>query len=90
VKPRRAPDLAVERFDDELVILDLAAMQLHHLNATAALAWELCDGSRRVDDVVAAVALETGMPPGAVDEAIRTTVDQLVARALLVPEPGTA
>jgi hypothetical protein len=43
---RRRDDLAIETFDDAVLIWDEAARRLHHLDLLAAIVWEELDGRR--------------------------------------------
>ena len=54
----RSAGLIVTASEDELVIYDVAAKHIHHLNAVSAAVWQLCDGRRTVAEVAAA-ATET-------------------------------
>jgi hypothetical protein len=42
--------------DGELVLYDPATQRVHVLNATAAFAWNMCDGGHTADDIVATLA----------------------------------
>jgi predicted TPR repeat methyltransferase len=50
------PSLAIAPTDDGYLIYDIAGGRVHHLNATAALVFELCDGTRTFDDLREALA----------------------------------
>ena len=43
-KPRRIQTVHVEKLDNELCVYDWQRKEVHNLNPTAALVWELCDG----------------------------------------------
>jgi hypothetical protein len=52
----RADDLDVNEVPDGYVIYQTAADRVHYLNKTAAIVFELCDGARDADDIVARVS----------------------------------
>ena len=52
----RADGLDVNEVPDGYVIYQTAADRVHYLNKTAAIVFELCDGARGVDDIVARVS----------------------------------
>lgn len=56
ITPRRASHIAERRINGDLVLYDPARARVHLLNATAALAWSLCDGTRDRTAIVAALA----------------------------------
>jgi hypothetical protein len=51
----RAEGLDVNEVVDGYVIYQIAADRVHYLNKTAAIVFELCDGERGADDIVARV-----------------------------------
>jgi PqqD family protein of HPr-rel-A system len=46
VNPTRVESLEVNEADDGLVVYDPASGMVHHLNPTAAVTFDLCDGTR--------------------------------------------
>jgi hypothetical protein len=54
----RHPDVAWQKVDGELVLLDCRGHRLLGLNATAARAWELFNGQRTLGDIARAIAAE--------------------------------
>ncbi|MGI9659128.1 MAG: PqqD family peptide modification chaperone, partial [Gaiellaceae bacterium] len=55
-RPRATPGLDVNETEDGLVIYTAANDKVHHLNNTAAVIFQLCDGSTDESAIVAAVA----------------------------------
>jgi hypothetical protein len=53
---RRSAGCAVEAFDDAFVLYDPRRERITELNATAAIIWQLCDGTRTRPEVAALVA----------------------------------
>ncbi|MCB1842552.1 MAG: PqqD family peptide modification chaperone [Halioglobus sp.] len=49
--PRRSVNWREERLDDELVLHNTDSTQACYLNTTAALVWQLIDGTRDADDI---------------------------------------
>jgi hypothetical protein len=94
--PRPRADLASVVLDDEMVVYDSTTRTLHHLNPTATLVWQRCDGVRTVDAIAASIAQTlardgAGGPAGGPDEIhadVAALVDELSAAALLVHEPA--
>ena len=52
----RADSLDVNEVPDGYVIYQTHADRVHYLNKTAAIVFELCDGARGADDIVARVS----------------------------------
>lgn len=56
--PTIAQGLDVNETDDGLIIYQESTDRVHHLNPTAAVVFELCDGTRS-EDVIARLVAET-------------------------------
>lgn len=63
--PRRRESLEVNEAEDGLVIYDPASDMVHHLNPSAALIFDLCDGSRDPESIAAVVGeiFDVEQPP---------------------------
>lgn len=86
VPAARVTDLVTTESKDEVLVYDQKVHHIHHLNATAAKVWRLCDGQRTVSEI----AVETGIAEDGVKLALRTLEDaQLLDAQLLVSIRGT-
>ena len=85
-KPRaRQSDLFSEEIHGDRVIYDNRNNKVHHLNPTMSWVWSHCDGSRTIDELIAALHSDTGC-----DDArglIGSGLKQLAEANLL--EPGS-
>jgi PqqD family protein of HPr-rel-A system len=81
-KLRRVESLEVNEADDGLVVYDPTSDQVHHLNPSAAVIFDLCDGSRSVEEIAAALGDVYSLPSPPVAEA-RAGLDELIARGLV-------
>jgi hypothetical protein len=63
--PRRADLLEINEADDGLVIYDPTHDKVHHLNTSASMIFDLCDGTRDVEAIaqVLAEAYDLSAPP---------------------------
>lgn len=81
-RPEAAEDLEVVETDDGLVIYQGSRDRVHHLNNTAAVVLELCDGQREVaaiaEELAALFALDH--PP---QEEVEACVHALVREGLV-------
>jgi hypothetical protein len=80
--PRRAESLEINEAEDGLVIYDPAHDTVHHLNPSASVIFDLCDGTRDVDAIagILAEAYELQSPP--LDDAV-AGLNELVDRKLI-------
>lgn len=53
--PKRRDDILTQESGDEIMLYDPTADELHILNPTAQLIWELCDGTHSVEQITAEV-----------------------------------
>jgi len=56
--PVRLPGIEEQSAGDELVLYNVRAGQLHHLNSTAAAVWKLCDGTTTLGEIVSGIRLQ--------------------------------
>ncbi len=74
-RPRARPDLTVVELDDEAIIYDAQAGQLHRLNSTGRMVFSLCDGRSTTHELAAELAEAYGLP----HEEVETHVASLLA-----------
>jgi hypothetical protein len=65
--PRKADALEVNEADDGLVVYDPVHDMVHHLNPSASMIFDLCDGTRDAQSIAAvlAEAYDLDVPPQA-------------------------
>lgn len=80
--PRPSKGLEVNEAEDGLVIYDPAQDMVHHLNPTASMIFDLCDGTRAPEEIarVLAEAFELDRPPV---EDTRAGLHELAERGLI-------
>lgn len=79
---KRLHSVRVEEFQGEVVVYDLDNHRAHCLNGMAATIWNLCDGTRSVSDIAAAIADEPTTPASS-EEIVWTALTELDAAGLL-------
>lgn len=75
-RPAQADGLEVNEVADGLVVYQAVPERVHYLNNTAAIVFELCDGTRTVDDISVALLGAFGLDRRPVDE-VRSCVAEL-------------
>jgi coenzyme PQQ biosynthesis protein PqqD len=73
--------------DTEAVVVDVKSGLLYPLNAVAAMIWNLCDGSRTVDDIVGALVDAFDAEPARIAHDVREFLAALTAADLITAEP---
>jgi hypothetical protein len=68
--PRQIEGLEVNEAEDGLVVFDPVRDMVHHLNSSASLIFELCDGKRNPDTIAAILGEAYGLPSSPIDEAV--------------------
>jgi PqqD family protein of HPr-rel-A system len=90
IRPRVRDDLTVVVLDGEAVVYDEVSGELHHLNASATVVFELLDGTSTIRELAADVAEAFEQPPREVETQIRKLVRQFRQLGLLNGESGPA
>jgi PqqD family protein of HPr-rel-A system len=83
--PKSRADLTIVHLDGESVVYDEESGDLHHLNPTASVVLDLCDGSSTIGELSAALAQAFGEPTGRVEPDVRTLIRQFRRIQLLEP-----
>jgi len=68
--PRRLEPLEVNEAEDGLVIYDPARDMVHHLNPSAAVIFDLCDGTRDADTIARVLGEAYGLREPPLEDAI--------------------
>jgi PqqD family protein of HPr-rel-A system len=80
--PLRAKSLDVNEVEDGVIVYDESTDRVHHLNNTAAVVLELCDGSLDADGIATKVGEAFGLPDPPREE-VRMCLERLVAEGLI-------
>ncbi len=80
----RVDGLEVHEAEDGLVVFNPATDRVHHLNATASVLFELCDGTRETHELTQLVADLFSLEEPQ-DEAVETGLRLLIDQEVLVP-----
>ena len=51
-RPKAEAGVRTDRLGDVVVLIDTSSGLAHHLNETAAVVWDACDGSVSIDELV--------------------------------------
>jgi PqqD family protein of HPr-rel-A system len=82
--PKTRDDLTVVVLDGEAVIYDDASGDVHHLNPTATIIFQLLDGSGTVEELAADIAAAFALDPGEALTQTSSLIDEFAALGLLV------
>jgi hypothetical protein len=83
---RRRQGVVGQVIDDEAVLLDIQGGEYFSLNSVASRIWELCDGTRTVDEIVAAICVEFDVAADVAVGDVGEMIDALTAANLVVRE----
>ncbi len=84
---RRQDGVLVQEAHGQTVLLRLDDGGYYALDEVGAAVWELCDGSRGIDELVDALCAEFDAPPEIVRADVLEFVDDLRRERLLTLEP---
>ena len=76
---------ATEVVGQDYVLHDATTGKVHFLNTTAALVWDLCDGTRSLDELCAEVARQFDRDPDSVRDDVVAVLARFTDERLLLP-----
>jgi hypothetical protein len=79
---RRVEGVRIERVADEILVLKEESLEAHALNQSAAVVYELCDGSTSKSEMAAEIHRRTGLP--ADEEIVDLALSELVETGLVM------
>jgi len=82
-QPRAREDLLFRQVDDEWVVFDPAASELHVLNLTAALIWSHCTGELTPEQIAEAVGAAYDIEPERARADVQATLQRFREAGLL-------
>jgi hypothetical protein len=82
--PKVRDDIALVEIDGEAIIFDPAQSRLHHLNVTAAIIFQLCDGTGTTGELAADIAEVSGAPLDQVEREVGDVVARFGEMGILV------
>lgn len=82
-RPRKRSDVLELDMGDGFVLYNHDSSLVHHLNPTAALVWQVCDGAATVRQLAEEIALEYRLTVENVEMQLVTLVAELDALGLL-------
>jgi hypothetical protein len=80
----RADGLDVNEVPDGYVIYQTTSDRVHYLNKTAAIVFELCDGSGGADDIVARIGQMFDLDDATDNVAIEACIQSLLKEGLVL------
>ena len=81
-RPSRCEGLEVNQVADGLVVYQAAPEQVHYLNNTSAVIFELCQGDRSIEEIAEQVRDVFSLPAPPSDE-VEACVSELVHKAVV-------
>ena len=75
---KRRNDIISREIDDEVLLMDNQAMQIHQLNRTASYIWSKCNGSISEDEIIEQVASDFDVDNHIAKMQVRILIAQLL------------
>lgn len=82
-RPRKCADVLELDMGDGAILYDNEARLVHHLNPSATLVWQLCDGSGTTQELARDIAGEFGLDEGTVFDQVTAVIAELDALGLV-------
>lgn len=83
---RRSDRVLVQEAAGQRILLDLDGGQYYALDEVSGRVWDLCDGSRDVTAVIAAVCEDYDAPPEVIAEDVEVFLEELAGEKLIVAQ----
>jgi hypothetical protein len=80
------PEAAFRVYDAEGVVVMPTGGEVHVLNQVGARVWELIDGRRNVDEIIALVHEEFDVGPARASSDVQAFIDVLIENAMVAPQ----
>jgi PqqD family protein of HPr-rel-A system len=87
-RPSKRADVLELDMGDGLILYNHDSTLVHHLNPSAALVWQLCDGEVSVDRLAGEIADEYGLKPLEVLEQVSAVIAEFDALDLVEDSPN--
>ncbi len=84
---RKMDHLIQHDMDEEVLVYDPVVDRTHRLNSSATLIWELCDGTRSLEDIARALTEQFEVEFEIALQDARTVLEQLREEQLLTGVP---
>jgi len=79
----RNEDVIWRRIEETIILIGKDGLEIHTLNKTAALIWELCDGANNADEIAASLCERFNVLPVEACVDVRETINKLERMGLL-------
>jgi hypothetical protein len=79
----KAEDIIWRRIGDDIVVIKDDGLSTHILNKTAAIIWEMCDGKRGIDEIVASLCERFDVSAEEARADTRETIENLTKAGII-------
>ncbi len=87
-RPRKMDHLIQHDMDEEVLVYDPVVDRTHRLNSSATLIWELCDGTRSLEDIARVLTEQFEVEFETALRDARAVLEQLKEEQLLTGVPA--
>ncbi len=85
-RPRRKERVLTQRAADNWILLDMEDGQYYALDEVSGRVWDMCDGSRRVADVIATLCQDFDAPAGTIEADVLEFLQEMSDERLVFDE----
>lgn len=90
IRPRIREGLSMVEIDGEGVVYDPENCDIHHLNTTATVVYQLCDGTATIPELAAEIADALEMPVEPIERDVKTVLETFGQEGLLASSEESA
>ena len=82
-KPRRKAEYRLEMIDNELLLFHPGETKILYCNESASVIWQLCDGQRTAEEIVALLEVAFPEAAGRIAEDVAATLEQFIQQGAI-------
>ena len=84
MRPKQSSSVTVQDVGEEVLVLNLATNELHHLNPTASWIFGRCNGIATEQSIIADLVASFAVEPSVAQADVMSVLEQLRLRGLIV------
>ena len=82
-RPKRNSEYEIEALEGELLLYHLGETKILYCNETAAVIWQLCDGSHTVEEITTLLAEAFPDAAAAMNDDVTATLEQFLTQKVI-------
>lgn len=82
--PAQSENYNLDDIDGEILLYHVSSTRTLHLNSSAAIVWQLCDGERSIREIVALIQESFADAGDGVEDDVLSAIEELTTNGVLI------